>query len=84
MNEFLRFIEQLVKNFPVHLEITYNKTCDWQIYVYKRGCAEDYPKSKCVEADAILCDVQDGDMELCFARAQIALKEWLADNCGGY
>lgn len=26
----------------------------------------------------------DGDMELCFAKAHVALKEWLLENEGGY
>ena len=46
MNEFLNFFNNKRKTFPMHLEILYNKTCDWSIYIYKKGCAEDYPNSE--------------------------------------
>lgn len=85
MTDFLRFIEELVQRFPIHVEITYNKTCDWRIYVYKSGCASDYPDSLndgC--GNAILCSEQDCDMELCFAKAHVAVKEWLCEHEGGY
>lgn len=84
MDDFLRFISEKVKYFPMHIEITYNKTCDWQIYVYKQGCAEDYPESESSGKDAIICSTQDGDIELAFAKAQCEVKEWLSANEGGY
>jgi hypothetical protein len=84
MNDFLLFINNLVKRFPVHVEIYYSHICDWVIRVYKQGCAEDYPDSEKDGNDAVICYVQESDMELCFAKAQIAVKEWLADNDGGY
>ena len=34
--------------------------------------------------DAVVVNVQDGDMELCFARAHVVLKDWLSENNGGY
>lgn len=84
MSEFLTFFDKLVRRFPLHLEITYNKTMDWTIYVTKRGCAEDYPESPNDGHDAILVWVQDGAMELCFAKAHVALKEWMIEHNGGY
>ena len=84
MNEFLQFIDKLTSRFPVHVEITYSKVMNWCIYVYKRGCAKDYPKSPKSGEDVILCRVQSGDMALCFARAQCAVKEWLSEYEGGY
>ena len=84
MDYFLKFFAEKVKRFPMHLEILYNKTCDWSIYIYKRGCAEDYPNSESYENDAVICIVQNCDMELCFAKAHVALKEWLLENEGGY
>ena len=84
MSDFLRFINKLVEDFPLHIEITYNKTADWMIYIYRKGCGTDYPSSQRVGEDAVVVCVQDGDMELCFAKAHIALKEWLCDNLGGY
>ena len=84
MNEFLKFFDEKVHQFPMHLSIRYNKTCDWEIYVYKQGCATDYPKSEKCGEDAVIVSVQDGDMELCFAKAQVQLKEWLCEFEGGY
>lgn len=84
MTDFLRFIQDLTGRFSVHVEITYNKTCDWSIYVYKQNCAEYYPKSYCRGNDAVLCDVNSCDMELCFAKAQCEVKEWLLEHEGGY
>lgn len=84
MSDFLRFLNKILKDFPMHIEISYNKTCDWGIYIYKKGCAQDYPNSESYEEDAIIVNVQDCDMELCFARAHVALKDWLSENNGGY
>lgn len=85
MNDFLLFVEDLLKRFPMHVEITYNKTCDWKIYIYKKGCAEDYPGCPHDdEGNAIIVCEQDLDMELCFAKAHVALKEWLCEHNGGY
>ena len=77
MNEFLKFFDKKAESYPMHLDISYSKICDWIIYIYKKGCAE-------VGTDIKIAYVQNGDMELCFARAQVALKEWLAENEGGY
>ena len=85
MNDFLHFIDELTDHFPVHLEIYYSKIMDWCITVYKQGCAEDYPDSpKNENDDAILCEVQDCDMELAFAKAHVAVKEWLCKFNDGY
>lgn len=84
MSDFLKFFGEKVLHFPMHLEILYNKTCDWSIYIYKKGCANDYPKSEKHGEDAVICMAQDGDMELAFAKAHIQLKEWLREHEGGY
>lgn len=84
MQDFLKFFDEKVHDFPMHLEITYSKICDWSINIYKKGCAEDYPNSKHTGNDAIVVSVQDCDMELCFAKAHVALKEWLLEHNGGY
>lgn len=84
MNDFLKFLDKKMQDFPMHVEITYNKTCDWCIWIYKKGCASDYPGSKSRGEDAVIVQEQDGDMELCFARAHVALKEWLLENENGY
>lgn len=84
MQDFLKFLESQLLDFPMHVQIGYSKICDWSIRVYKKGCANDYPNSKRDGEDAIIVNVQDSDMELAFARAHIELKEWLSENCGGY
>ena len=84
MNEFLKWLDEKVQDFPMHIEIGYNKTCDWSIYIFKKGCAKDYPESRHCGDDTIICMVQECDIELAFARAEVVTKEWFLENCGGY
>ena len=84
MSEFLTFFSDLVERFPLHLEIYYSKIMDWSIKIYKKNCADDFPDSERSGNDAVLVDVQSCDMELCFAQAHVALKEWLMTYNGGY
>lgn len=84
MNYFMKFLDEKAKSFLLHVEITYNKTCDWSIYVCKKGCAADYPECDKNGNDAVVCMVQDSDMELAFAKAQVEVKEWLCNYEGGY
>ena len=77
MNDFLKFFDEQIKVYPMHLEIGYNKVSDWTVHIYKRGCGE---KGKDLE----IVDASDQDMELCFAMAQVQLKEWLSEHEGGY
>ena len=84
MNDFLKFLDKKLRDFPMHVDIGYNKTCDWSIYIYKKGCAKDYPDSRKNGEDGIIVYEQNSDMELCFAKANVALKKWLLENEGGY
>lgn len=77
MNEFLIFFNSKSSKYPMHLEIYYSKIMDWCIHVYKKGCGDNGD-------DLNIIRVQDCDMELCFAKAQVELKEWLLKNEGGY
>lgn len=77
MNDFLKFFDKKASDYPVHLEIYYSKIVDWCIHIYKKGCGEN-------GEDLKICSIQEGDMELCFAKAHVALKEWLCENEGGY
>lgn len=77
MQEFLRFFDDKVSSYPMHLEIYYSKICYWCISIYRKGCGES-------GSDLCLVNVQDCDMELCFAMAQVELKEWLSEHEGGY
>ena len=84
MLEFLNFVDDLRRNFPIHIEIYYSKIMDWCIVIYKKGCAQDYPGTLIHDKDdALLCNVSDPDKELCFAKAHVAVKEWLLKYLGG-
>ena len=84
MYEFLHYFDDVSNNwFPMHLNITYNKMFGWCIEIWKKGCADDYPKSKHKGDDALICSENNPDMELAFAKAYVQLKEWLSDNTGG-
>lgn len=84
MLEFLHFIDDLRNRFPFHLEIYYSKTMDWCIDIQRWDCAKEFPTSAHIGRDVIMCKVSDTDMELAFAKAYVAVKEWLRENMGGY
>ncbi|MBO4229774.1 MAG: hypothetical protein J5938_05445 [Clostridia bacterium] len=84
MSDFLKFVDDLTGRFPLHMEIYYSKTVDWCIKIWKKGCAEEYPYAEHEGEDVILVKVQDCDMELAFARAQVELKEWMIQFNEGY
>lgn len=84
MDDFLRFFDEKAHNFPMHLAINYSKIVDWMIVITKNGCAADYPECEHDGDDVIIVMEQEVDMELCFAKAQVALKEWLSEYDGGY
>lgn len=84
MSEFLQFLDDLIQHFPLHVEIYYSKIMDWCIRITKVGCASDYPGSPRDGDDAVLCNVQDCDMKLAFAKAQVEVKAWLSKFNGGY
>lgn len=77
MDDFLKFFDEKVKYYPMHLEIYYSKIMDWCIKVYKKGCGEN-------NTDLEILNVQSCDVELVFAKAQVELKKWLSKNEGGY
>lgn len=70
MQDFLSFFNDIAKKYHFNLEIYYSETMDWCISIYKKDCIDNI--------------TQDCDMELCFAKAQAKLKEWLSENKGGY
>lgn len=77
MQEFMQFFNSKTKDYPMYLEIYYSKVMDWCIHVYKKGCGDN-------ESDLEILSIQESDMELCFAKAQVELKEWLLEHEGGY
>ena len=48
------------------------------------GCADDYPEARHDGENVIIVDESDCDMELCFAKAHVELKEWLLEFNDGY
>lgn len=84
MQDFLKFFDEKAHDFPMHLEIYYSKIMDWCISIYKQGCASDYQNSEKDGDNAVIANVQDCDMELCFAKAHVQLKEWLLEHDDGY
>lgn len=77
MENFLNFFNEKRRSYPMHLEIYYSKTLDWYIHIWKKGCGAD-------GSDVEIVNVQHCDMELCFAKAHVDLKEWLLEHEGGY
>lgn len=77
MQDFLKYFADFTKNYPMHLEIYYSKTCDWSIRIYRKGCGKN-------GEDIIICNVQNPDVEYVFAKAHVALKDWLSEFLGGY
>lgn len=77
MDDFLKFFDEKARTYPMHLEIYYSKIMDWCINICKKGCGKN-------GEDLDIVSVQSCDMELCFAMAHVALKEWLLENEGGY
>ena len=77
MDDFLKFFAEKVRTYPMHLEITYSKVTDWSVRVWRMGTAYDGD-------DEELVNVQHCDAELCFATAQVQLKNWLLEHEGGY
>ena len=84
MYEFLMYFDEKVHDFPMHLNIYYSKIVDWCIEITKVGCASDYPDCLHDGNDVVIVREQDLDIGLAFARAHIALKEWLSEYEGGY
>ena len=73
MSDFLKFFDEVVQGYPMHLEIYYSKIMYWIIEVYKG-----------TDPKIDILFVQSNDIELVFAMAQVELKEWLVEKDGGY
>ena len=84
MNDFLKFFAKKVQHYPMHMEIRYNKTEDWVIHIWKKGCASDYPAEYCSNGDACIFFENDPDLEYLCAQAHVALKDFLIKYEGGY
>ncbi|GAK41923.1 hypothetical protein TCA2_4415 [Paenibacillus sp. TCA20] len=77
MNDFLLFYNSISHNFSWTLDIYHSSIVGWIITIGYKPAHEMHGQN--------VIHVQDDcDMQLCFAKAQIALKEWLCENNGGY
>lgn len=74
---FLQWLDRKVHDSAMHIELFYNKTCDWMLCIYKKGCALD-------GGDIVIFDGQECEIDLLLAKAEVAVKEWLSENEGGY
>jgi len=77
MNELIKFFNEQVKHYPMHLSISYCKICDWRIHIFKKGANQDVSNIE-------IFDDSHCDAEYLAAKAQIALKDHLSEYCGGY
>lgn len=73
MNEFLKFFEEKSRRYPMHLNISYSRKCDWCIHIYKRGNTDD-------ERYLEIVYIESCDMEYAFAKAQVMLKDFLYNH----
>lgn len=75
--DFLQWLDQEMHYSAMHIELNYNKISDWVLRIYKKGCALD-------GGDIVIFDGQNNDLDLLLAKAEVAVKEWLLENEGGY
>ena len=76
MHDFLKFYDSIQHGKGWALQIYHSSIVDWSISL---GYKLTHPK----HGEEIF-SVQHCDMKLAFAKAQVALKEWLLENEGGY
>ena len=68
---------RLAEDYTMHLDFSYSKTCGWMLSIWKKGCGAN-------GTDLIIYRDQDCDPNLLLAKGEVALKEWLMENNGGY
>lgn len=76
MHDFLKFYDGIKHGKGWALNIYHSSITDWCIRVEYKTTHPKYGET--------IIHVQCSDMELAFAKAQVALKEWLLENDGGY
>lgn len=68
---------KLAESYTMHLDFSYSKNCDWLLIVYKSGCGKN-------GENLIIFQGQDCDPDYLLAKGEVAVKEWLLVNNGGY
>ncbi len=66
MEEIAELIRKAATGF--HVELTYSKTTDWILYIFRQGCAKD-------GTDEEVCYVQDPDLNYVISKGQVLLKD---------
>lgn len=61
--------------YKFHLGLLYSSTCDWILRIYRRD-----KSGKDVE----IFNEQNVDIQYLISKAQVAVKDYLVDNYGGY
>lgn len=73
----INWLKDIVKVHKFHITMGYAPTCGWVVYVMRRGCASD-------GGDLTIFDGEDSDLSLLLAKAEVAVKEYCAEELGGY
>lgn len=73
----INWLSKIVKVHKFHITMDYSPVCDWNLYVMRKGCAED-------GINIIVFEGQNSDLSLLLAKAEISVKEYCTENLGGY
>lgn len=76
MKTFLKLYEDKYYSRGWNLSIYHSSIVDWTIQI---GYKTTHPKY-----GELIIDIQESDMDLAFAKAQVELKKWLLENEEGY
>ena len=76
MNDFLEFFDSLKFEHGFNIEIYASSIVDWTIKVGFKSTHPQHGKT--------VVYVENCDMKLAFAMAQVELKKYLLENNGGY
>lgn len=75
--EFYNFFDKVQSYSSMHLNVYYSHIMDWSIYIYKKGCADDYPDEQRKGSDSVVANVQSGDNAEVCVMAHGALLRWM-------
>lgn len=76
METFLRWFHEIRDTYGFCIEIYSSSIMDW--------CIKVGYKSTMPQHGTVVILIQDCDVDLAFAKAQVKLKDWLMENEGGY
>lgn len=76
MEAFLKWFDKIADKYGFAMDIRYSSIVDWNITI---GYKYTHPNK-----NDVIVQVENCDIDLAFAMAQVKLKEWLAENKGGY